>query len=216
MKINNNLSFFYKLQIIFSSGAKAFRGLCWALFFKRNKGLTFIGKHVSLLNVQNLIIGKNVKFENYCEIQGLAQNPIIFGDNVTIGRNVQIRPSSYYGVGHIGDGLSIGEKSSIGPNGYIGCAGKIVIGENVMIGPNVTIIAENHNFYNKDNLIKSQGVNQKGITIQDDVWIGANVTILDGVVIESGTVIAAGCIVTKSIRKNQLVIDKRNKFITAR
>lgn len=216
MKVNRSLSFLFKIQIILSAGIKVLRGIIKSAFFKKSKGLLFIGKHVQILNIHNIEVGRNVKFEDFAEIQGLASEAVCFDDNVTIGRNVQIRPSSYYGVGHIGAGLTIGKHSSIGPNGFIGCAGKISIGSNVMIGPNVTIIAENHNFNNKESSIKSQGVKQQGVSIEDDVWIGANVIILDGVSIKSGTVIGAGCIVTKNISSNQLVIDKRDKIIKAR
>ena len=39
----------------------------------------------------------------------------------------------------------------------------------------------------------------QGITIDDDVWIGANCTILDGINIGKGCVIAAGAVVNKSL-----------------
>lgn len=89
-----------------------------------------------------------MKFESFSEIQGLASEGLIFGDNVTIGKYVQIRPSSYYG-GDYGKGLSMGNNSSIGPNAYVGCSGKITIGDNVMIGPKCSLFAENHNFSSK-------------------------------------------------------------------
>lgn len=54
----------------------------------------------------------------------------------------------------------------------MGCSGKIVIGNNVMIGPRVSLFAESHNFSDIHSSIKSQGVNNKGITIEDDCWIG--------------------------------------------
>lgn len=216
MRINRSLTIAYKCQIIFSTIIKIVRGVLISPFFKENKGLTFIGKNVSIFNKQNILVGKNTKFEDYAEIQGLALEPIMFDDDVTIGRNVQIRPSSYYGVGEIGKGFEIGKNSSIGPNGYIGCAGKILIGNNVMIGPNVTMIAENHKFDGREMAIKEQGVTQQGIIIEDDVWIGANVTILDGVTIASGVVIGAGTLVTKSILANKVVVDKREKVFRER
>lgn len=52
-----------------------------------------------------------------------------------------------------------------------------------MFGPKCNLFAENHNFSDLDVSIKSQGVNQKGITVEDDCWIGSNATILDGVTI---------------------------------
>lgn len=207
-KINGNLSALEKVQIYLDTLPKVLRGEIRGVFFKKKRGLLFIGKNVKIMNSQNIEVGKNVKFEDLSEIQGLASEVVKFGDNVTIGRNVQIRPSSYYGVGHIGNGIEIGKNSSIGPNGFIGCAGKIKIGNKVMIGPNVTIIAENHVFSGQEISIKDQGVVQKGIQIDDDVWIGANVTILDGVHIESGTVIGANTLITKSVTKNSVIINR--------
>ena len=102
---------------------------------------------------------------------------LIFGNNVTIGRYTEIRPSSYYGVGNLGKGLEIGDNSSIGPFGFIGCSGKIEIGKNVMIGPRVSLFAENHNFSDKNRSIKHQGVNNKGIVIEDNCWIGSGAII---------------------------------------
>lgn len=215
-KITENISLHAKLQIYISALFKLVRGLRLSIFSPHSKSLVFVGKHVRIMNRQYLHIGSKVKFEDYSEIQGLSRNGLHFGDFSTIGRSVQIRPSSYYGVGHIGYGFYIGENSSIGPGGFIGCAGKVKVGDNVMIGPNVTIIAENHNFSNRNETIKDQGVHQEGIEIKDNVWIGANVTILDGVIIESGSVIGAGAILTKKVPANSVYIDKLSPLIRSR
>ncbi|WP_348025358.1 acyltransferase [Lactiplantibacillus plantarum] len=147
------------------------------------------------------------------EVQGLSESEVTMGNSVTIGRNVKIRPSSYYGIGHIGAGMRIGNNSSIGPEGYIGCAGFVDIGNDVMIGPNVTMIAENHNFRDGSHTIKSQGVNQRGITIENNVWIGANVMILDGVTIHEGAIIGATTLVNKDVPENAIYFNKRQVFI---
>ena len=136
-------------------------------------------------------------------------------DYVTISRGVMIRPSSYYG-GDLGIGLTMGEHSSIGPYGYVGCSGRITIGKNVMFGPKCSLFAENHNFSDINIDIKSQGVNQKGITVEDDCWIGSNVIILDGVTIGRGSVIGAGTLVTKDVPAGSVVTDKREKAIRVR
>lgn len=126
-----------------------------------------------------------------------------------------IRPSSYYGI-DLGFGLRMGDNSSIGPHGYIGCSGPIRIGNNVMIGPKCSLFAENHVFSDISKSIKSQGVVQKGITIEDNCWIGSNVVILDGVTIGEGAVIAAGSLISKDVPRCCLVIDKRDKLVNSR
>ncbi|MGH1830456.1 acyltransferase [Enterococcus gilvus] len=220
MKLNKYISkevtYSDKIQILFFSFLKLIRGSIKKPLFKKTEGFLFIGRRVNLLNKKNLKFGKNCKIEHGAEIQGLAKETIIFGNYITIGAFSMIRPSSYYGTGEIGMGLEMGDNSSIGPYCYIGCAGKIQIGKNVMIGPRVTLIAENHNFKKSDELIKNQGVTQKGIVIEDDCWIGTGVVVLDGVRIGKGSVIGGGTIVTKNIPENSVVIDKKEKLIKSK
>lgn len=204
-----------RLNIYMRTAVKILRGGVKRLLLKQAKGLFLVGKHVKMTHGRHIICGKNVKFEDYAEIQGLCKNGLIFGDYVTISRGVMIRPSSYYG-GDLGAGLTMGDHSSIGPYGYIGCSGKITIGKNVMFGPKCSLFAENHNFSDTETSIKSQGVNQKGITVEDDCWIGSNVTILDGVTIGRGSVIGAGTLVTKDVPSGSIVVDKRNRAIRTR
>jgi len=85
-----------------------------------------------------------------------------------------------------------------------------------MFGPKCSLFAENHVFSNTDNSIKSQGVQQKGITIEDDCWIGSNVIILDGVTIGKGSVIGAGTLVSKDVPAGSVVVDKREKMVRER
>ena len=199
-----------KLIIYKNTGIKALRGLWKRLSIKEVHGLFLVGKKVQISHGSHIRCGKNVKFEDFSEIHGLSSEGLTFGDNVTISRGVMIRPSSYYG-GDLGAGLVMGDHSSIGPHGYVGCSGKIVIGSNVMFGPKCSLFAENHVFSDTEATIKSQGVKQKGITIEDDCWIGSNVVILDGVTIGKGSVIGAGTLVTKDVPPGSIVIDKRNK-----
>lgn len=213
--MNEKVSSFDKIIIYKNTGWKFFRGLWKRLFIKKAVGLFLVGKHVQITHGNHISCGKNVKFEDYAEIHGLCSEGLNFGDYVTISRGVMIRPSSYYG-GDLGIGLTMGAHSSIGPYGYVGCSGKITIGKNVMLGPKCSLFAENHVFSDKEVSIKSQGVAQKGITIEDDCWIGSNVTILDGVTIGKGSVIGAGTLVTKNVPEGSIVMDKRDKAVKKR
>ena len=214
--INKNIDKVDKGHIYIQTTLKVFRGFFKGLFLHKRKYPFFVGKHAEITHKSHISVGKNVKFEPYSEIHGLARHGLKFGNNVTIGRYTTIRPSSYYGVGNIGYGLKMGNNSSIGPFGFVGCSGKIIIGKNVMIGPRVSLFAENHNFTDLHATIKSQGVNNKGIVIEDGCWIGSGVIILDGVTIGHGSIIGAGTLITKDVPPESVMIDKRNRFIKSR
>ncbi len=113
-----------------------------------------------------------------------------------IGENVNIQKGVYFGKG---DKISIGDFSGIGENSNLGQTDKITIGNNVMIGPQLMILTQNHNFENRNQLIRLQGGSSKPVKIENNVWIGARVTILCGVTVGEGSVIAAGAVVTKDI-----------------
>ena len=213
--MNTDIEKMDKISILFRTGIKAVRGCFKRLFLKEAHGVLLVGKGVQMTHGNHIRCGKNVKFEDFSEIHGLCSCGLNFGNYVTISRGVMIRPSSYYG-GDYGMGLTMGEHSSIGPYGYVGCSGKITIGKNVMFGPKCSLFAENHVFSDITSSIKSQGVQQKGITIEDDCWIGSNVTILDGVTIGKGSVIGAGTLVAKDIPAGSVVVDKRDKVMRVR
>ena len=110
--------------------------------------------------------------------------------------------------------IKLGDKSSIGDNNYI--QGKVDIGNNVMIGPQVMFIASNHNYSDLSIPMNRQGKTEKGIIVEDNVWIGARAIILDGVRIKRGTIVAAGSIVTKDTEENTIVGGNPAKIIKSR
>mgnify|MGYP004656896207 CR=1 FL=1 len=194
--MDSRISVIDKMAILYRTGIKVLRGGVCRVFLKEAHGIFLVGKRVQITHGKHIRCGKNVKFEDFSEIHGLCSGGLNFGDYVTISRGVMIRP--------------------IGPYGYIGCSGKVTIGKNVMFGPKCSLFAENHVFSDVESSIKSQGVQQKGIVIEDDCWIGSNVTILDGVTIGKGSVIGAGTMVTRDIPAGSVIIDKREKVLKKR
>lgn len=76
-------------------------------------------------------------------------------------------------------------------------AHNLIIDKNVSIGPRATFIT--HADPSPSELVKLYPVIDKPIIIEENVWIGANVTILPGVRIGQFSIIAAGSIVTKDV-----------------
>lgn len=101
----------------------------------------------------------------------------------------------------VGDVL-VGEHSRIGLHNTI--IGPVTIGSHVNLAQGVVVSGLNHGFKQQDHRIDEQPVETRQIIIDDDVWIGANVTITAGVTIGSHSVIGAGSVVTKSIPANSV------------
>ncbi len=93
--------------------------------------------------------------------------------------------------------IELGENVSINP--YACISGKVRIRNGVRIASHVSIVGFNHGFDDIDTPIYRQPLTSLGIEIGDDVWIGANAVVLDGVKIGRGAIIAAGAAVAKDI-----------------
>lgn len=115
--------------------------------------------------------------------------------------------------------ISMPETSSFGIGSCIFTTkAKLVIGEYVISGPNLTIITGDH-YYVPKRWLKSLTDDEKpsycdqDVIISDDVWIGANVTILKGVHIGKSSIIAAGSVVTKDVPDFAIVAGVPAKII---
>ena len=110
----------------------------------------------------------------------------------------------------VGD-VMIGSHTRIGLHNTI--IGPVVIGSHVNLAQGITVTALNHNFDDTQKRIDEQGVSTIPVTIEDDVWIGANAVILPGVTIGNHCVVAAGAVVTKDVPPHSLVAGVPAKVI---
>lgn len=96
-----------------------------------------------------------------------------------------------------GYNIYLGESVFVNSGCYFMDCASITIGNHVFIGPNCGLYTATHPF---DMNKRNQGLEKAyPITIESNVWLGANVSILAGVTIGEGSVIAAGSVVTKDI-----------------
>ncbi|MET1258515.1 acyltransferase [Flagellimonas sp. DF-77] len=176
------------------------RGLWGKLWLIKAKGLFFRGKGVRVKQRKLFSAGRNLILEDGVYINALSEKGIRFGDNVTIAKKSTLICTGV--IAQKGTGISIGDNSAVNAYSFLGGQGGIRIGNGVIMGPHVKIFSENHVFDDASKLIKDQGVTRKGVVIGDDCWIGAGVSILDGVTLENRTIVAAGSVVTKSFPGN--------------
>ena len=87
---------------------------------------------------------------------------------------------------------------------------------NVSIGNSVKFITSSHKFLDQYDLIKNQGVTTKPIIVEDNVWIGCGVTILQGVKISKNSIIGANSLVNKDIPQDSIAAGVPCKVIRER
>lgn len=97
--------------------------------------------------------------------------------------------------------ISIGESTWIGQYNNIRAGGAdIIIGRHCLISQYCTLVATNHS-HKKHAYIKEQNSNQtrKGVVLEDDVWLGAGVSIMPGVTVKQGAIVGANSVVTGNV-----------------
>lgn len=114
--------------------------------------------------------------------------PVVLGSNTFIGSFCQI---AAFGVG-------------------------IRIGSNVQIAGHCALVDTQHRFSDTENLINQQGFTSKGIIIEDDVWLGSGVSVMDGVTIGRGAVIGAGAVVCKNVPPYSVSVGVPSRVISMR
>lgn len=129
------------------------------------------------------------------------------GSRPKINQNTIVNKKTYLGDNFNSNGLIIIGK------------GKVIIGNNFHCGFGCNIITENHRFKNAEAIPYDTEYDIRDTFIEDNVWLGINVTILPGITIGEGAIIQAGSVVTKNIESLAIVggapanqFSKRNSF----
>ncbi|MCE9686751.1 acyltransferase [Shewanella sp. AS16] len=136
------------------------------------------------------------------------------GRDILIGDDCMIAAESFlHGPITLGDEVAINHGCSL-DGGRKG----IRIGRQTRIANNVTIYAFNHGMAPNAPVYR-QAANSCGVVIGEDVWIGAQAGIVDGVTIGHHAVVGMGAIVTKDVpdwaivagNPARIIGDRRNK-----
>lgn len=131
------------------------------------------------------------------------------GGNIRVGKNCKTKKRDT--LASVEGTLTIGNNVFFNQNNIIVCHNEINIGDYCLFGPNVVIYDHDHKF--GLNGIAVNEFNSAPIIIDNNCWIGANVTILRGTHIGEGSVIGAGSIIKGKIPPHSLVKTNRELII---
>jgi acetyltransferase-like isoleucine patch superfamily enzyme len=181
----------------------ALRKLFWPrLFGACGAGVVF-GQGVVLRHPHRIHLGARVVIGEGAVLD--ARSPereiaLVLGDDVILAPQVVLAAKAAT--------ICIGARSGLGPHCSIVATdgNDVTIGADCPIGPRCSLIGGgNYRTERRDLPIWRQGIKPgHHARLEDDVWLGAGVTVLGGVTIGRGSIIAAGAVVAKDVASSTL------------
>lgn len=176
-------------------------------------GTPAIEAGVRIAHASGVRLGKNVYLDQGVYLHALP-NGITIGDKTFVMHHTMLHVFNFRGLPQAG--ITIGNNCFLGEYNVIRGQGGVHIGNDVYTGPMVQMVAVNHVYQDAARPIREQGITAQGIVVGDDVWIGANATIVDGVTIGQGSVIGAGSVVTRDIPPYSIAVGTPAKPVKDR
>lgn len=150
--------------------------------------------------VFRLLSGRRIRFSIINLVSPFSSVRTFEKGRIHLGKKVEIRPNTEI-TARKGQ-IEIGDNCFINRNCMVVSHEKIVISNNVTVGPGTVIYDHDHD--------ESGGFKSNPVIISSNVWIGANVTILKGVIIGENSTIAAGSVICKNVPSNVCVVQKKS------
>lgn len=171
-----------------------------------------------------VVFGMDTSFRHPLKIEigdrSIIDDGVLLDAKGGANAGINIGANCYVGRGTIlgckeGD-IIIGDYANISAYCYISSNSRITIGEKTLLGPYVSLFATMHNFDKVDEAILDQAWTSKGIEIASDCWLGAKVTVLDGVTIGESAVIGAGALVMSDLPPRIVAVGTPAKVVRRR
>ena len=205
----------YELVMLLSSWVPGALGLLLRsklyplLLGKVGKGVVF-GTNVVLRHPHKIHLSDNTVIDDNCvlDAKGDEGNSIVIGNGVFIGRNTILCCKD-------GD-IVIGDNATISFNCVIFSSNFVQIGKDIQIAAYSFLNGGTHSFDRTDIPVLKQERSGRGIILGDNVWLGANAKVLDGVSIGRDAIVGAGAVVNKDVPPFSIVGGVPAKIIRSR
>jgi len=185
------------------------RKLLYTLCFPHFSFNSYIGRQVTLRCPRQIALKEGVIIDDEVQLIATSHHP----KAISIEENSFLRSHVMINAGPPEGHVSIGKRTSIGQGTVLYGNGGLRIGDDVMIAGQCFIVASSHVYEQKDKPMNQQGFTAKGISIGNNVWIGAGVIILDGVSIGNNVIVGANSVINQSVTDDSTVAGSPAKAI---
>lgn len=179
------------------------------LLGKVGRGVSF-GTNVVLRHPHKIFIGENVVIDDNCvlDAKGESNQGLFIGSGSFIGRNTILSCKN--------GNIRLAEKVNMGFNCHIFSASNVSLGNNNLIAAYCYIIGGTHKMDRIDIPPLEQERTSLGIIMEDNLWLGAGVKVVDGVRIGRDSVIGTSAVVTKDIPEFSIAVGIPAKVVRNR
>lgn len=162
------------------------------LLGKVGRNVTF-GQNVVLRHPHKIRIGDDVVIDDLVvlDAKGDHNAGITIGDGVFLGRGTIL--SCKDGDIELGDHVNIGFMSEI----FSGS--RVVVGRHGLFAAYTYLVGGGHDFERAEVPVLAQGRSSRGITLDENVWLGTGAKVLDGVRIGRNVVVGANAVVNADL-----------------
>ena len=151
------------------------------------------GRNIVFRHPGRVRLGDNTIIDDMCLLDAKGED----NEGITVGRNVFIGRNSILSCKN-GD-IVVEDGVNIGFNCEVFSSSRVRLGKNTMLAAYTYLIGGSHEFGDASTPVAEQNELSSGISLGENVWLGAGVKVLDGVEIGRDSIVGAGAVVSESL-----------------
>jgi acetyltransferase-like isoleucine patch superfamily enzyme len=214
LKINASVSKYAFFGWLTSTALAFLKGAIYQLIYTSFNGRLVLARGAVFASPKLIKISQLCRIGAFSIVRCYTKDGIVLGKNFSLGAYSSL--SNGFNIFSSPGSLTIGDDVGIGEYAYICAVAPVIIGNDTIVGQYLSIHPQNHNFNEKNILIRQQGTSELGVNIGANCWIGSKVTFLDGSSVGDGCVVAAGAVVTKNFPGNVIIAGNPAKILRER
>ena len=142
------------------------------------------------------------------DLKGSSNRGIVIGDGVFLGRGTILSCKD-------GD-ITLGDHVNIGFHSEIFSGSQVTVGRYGLFAAYTYLVGGGHEFERADVPVITQERVSRGITLGENVWLGAGAKVMDGVTIGDRVVVGAGAVVTEDLPADTVAVGVPARVVRTR